>query len=83
MGAPIALAVQPADEKRRQLCVDLLEKMLAEAKEGTGFETVFFIATFPDTTVVRHAWTAGLTFLDVVGRLEHLKHELLADARGD
>ncbi len=75
------LGVQPLDEKRRAANVDLLERMLAEAKEGAGFESVFFLGTFPDSTSYRTAWTTGLSTYDVLARIEHLKHELLADLR--
>ena len=75
------LGVQHVDEKRRARNVELLERILAEAKEGSGFETVFFLGTFPDSTSYRTGWTVGLSTYDVVARLEHLKHELLADLR--
>lgn len=80
-GAVRELGVEPAEDRRRRLCIELLEMMLAEAKEGRGFESAFFLATYPDSTRLRNAWTAGLSVYDVVARLEHLKHELLADVR--
>ncbi len=78
---PIPLPVQPEDERRRLKCIELLERLLAEAKEGKGFETAFFIATLPDTTDLRWGRTEGLSTLDCVGRIEHLKHEMLQDMR--
>jgi hypothetical protein len=82
--APVReLGVEPADERRRRLCIDLLERMLSEAKEGRGFETAFFLATYPDSTRLRDAWTSGLSTYDVLARIEHLKHELLADMRDE
>jgi hypothetical protein len=81
MADVVAIGTRRQDEKLRDLCIDLLERMLAEAKEGRGFETVFLLATFPDSTSYRTAWTVGLSTYEVVARLEHLKHELLADLR--
>jgi hypothetical protein len=75
------IGVTPAEKRRRDLCVDLLERMLREATEGRGFETAFFIGTYPDNGHIRNAWTEGLSTFDILARLEHLKHELLADMR--
>jgi hypothetical protein len=75
------IGVAPVPEQRRVKCIDLLERMLAEAKSGAGFETVFILATFPDSHQFRTAWPGGLSTYDVIARLEHLKHELLSDVR--
>jgi hypothetical protein len=77
------MGITPEDERRRALCIDLLERMLEEAKDGRGFETAFFIGTYSYDGTVRNAWTEGQSTLDAVGRLEHLKHELLADMHED
>jgi Na+-translocating ferredoxin:NAD+ oxidoreductase RnfG subunit len=76
-----SLGVTPIQEQRRNACVEALEKMLTEAREGQGFESVFILATYPDNGKVRQLWPAGTSTLKVVGALEHLKHELLADMR--
>ncbi len=83
MADVIQIAVATKNEKRKALVIDLLERMLAEAKEENGFETGFFIATYPDSTRIRQAWTENLSAIDVVGRIEHLKHEILADMHDD
>ncbi len=71
------LGVETKSERRKALCIDLLERMLAEAKEGHGFDSVLFLATYPDSGNIRNAWTEGDSTLDLVGRLERLKFGLL------
>jgi hypothetical protein len=78
----LALAVEPAEDRRRRRCIEVLELALAEAKDGRGFESVFIIGTYPDSTRIREYWTATRSGLDVVGRLEYLKAALLADMHG-
>lgn len=79
MTAPVReIGVLPAEEKDRLSCIELLEKLLSEAKSGRGFESVFLLATYPDSGAVRQAWTRSCSTLGIVGRLEHLKHEILA-----
>jgi hypothetical protein len=73
------IAVATKNEKRKALVIDLLERMLAEAKEGSGFESGIFLATYPDSGRLRSAWTEGDSTIEIVGRLEYLKHGLLFD----
>jgi hypothetical protein len=74
----VQLAITPEEQRHRQGCIDLLARLLEEAKKGRGFDQVFIVATFPDSEAVRQAWTRGLSTITVVGTLEHVKHELLA-----
>ncbi len=73
------IALVTADEKRKARVIDFLERLLAEAKEGSGFETFLFVATRPDSDRVGSGWTGVGATIDVVGRLEKLKHDLLYD----
>lgn len=75
------IAVVTPDEKRKAVTIDMLERLLAEAKEGNGFESALFVATYPDSTGVRTSWAGIQSTLDLVGRLEKLKHDLLYEER--
>ena len=75
------IGVEPVQEERRKRCISFLEEILEQAKKGPGYESIFMVLTYPDVTSVHHAWTGCGDTVDMVGRLEYLKHELLADMR--
>ena len=75
------IGIEPVQEERRKRCINFLEKLLEQAKKGPGYESIFMVMTYPDVTSVHHAWTGCGDTVDMVGRLEHLKFELLADMR--
>jgi hypothetical protein len=80
--APVLqLGVSSAEEKQRQDCVALLEEALVEAKKGRGFDAVFIVATYPDSTTLSRMQSCGFSSIQAVGVLEHLKHGLLAHMR--
>jgi hypothetical protein len=75
---PLRLAVDRADEAQRKDCIALLEEALAEAKKGRGFDAVFILATYPDSTTVHRMQTCGFSSIQVAGVLEYIKHGVLA-----
>jgi hypothetical protein len=74
----LRLAVAPAEDEQRQRCIDLLETALAEAKSGRGFDAVVIFATYQDSMSIRQLLSTGYSHIQLVGYLEHAKHELLA-----
>jgi hypothetical protein len=77
-GRVIELGVSPAAEAQRKDCIALLEEALAEAKKGRGFDAVFILATYPDSTTVHRMQTCGYSSIQVAGVLEYIKHGVLA-----
>jgi hypothetical protein len=77
------IGITPQEDERRANNVAILEALLAEAREGRGFEQVMLVATFPDSTQVRYAFSRGMSVTDTLGKLEYLKFQLLAATNQD
>jgi hypothetical protein len=60
----------------RATVIDVLEKLLAETREGEISE-VLILASKPDGSFTHRA-SATLDFVEAIGQMEILKHDLIA-----
>ena len=72
MSAPIALVVKPTVEQEiQQAAIEILEKALAEAREGRVYEALVILRR-PDGNWVDER-SGATNFPDSIGRLEIVK----------
>jgi hypothetical protein len=70
------LSVPTVSAQRREAILAGLRTALEEAERGE-YDGIFIIATHPDSPSIRQIWTANLSKLDVLGRLELLKWKIM------